>query len=175
MQKENPRYSRKHLMLIAFLSWLSMLGFDFFLHAGLLASLYVRPSPFLLPPLKAFQLIPVGYLSFLLLAILLIWLMFQLKIVGSRPGFIFRLRIGALAWGAFTLGLLSISTANIYLLIGWFLGQTVELAIAGAVIGNGFAQERLARLSVKVIVFFILCIIIAVTLQTLGLAPATRL
>ncbi len=34
--------------------WLSMFGFDFFLHAGLLTKLYVRPSSFLLPAEEAF-------------------------------------------------------------------------------------------------------------------------
>lgn len=56
------------LALITLLSWLSMLGFDFFLNAGLLARLYLEPSPFLLPPAEAFRRIPIGYLSFLLTA-----------------------------------------------------------------------------------------------------------
>ena len=96
---------------LALLAWLSMIGFDFFLHAGLLARLYVEPSPFLLSPTQAFSLIPLGYLSFLVLAILLIWLMGKLEIYGWRRGLIFGFKLGALAWGAFILGLFSISTA----------------------------------------------------------------
>jgi len=51
-----------------------MLGFDFFLNAGLLSRMYLKPSPFLLPPERMFKLIPLGYLSFLLMAVLLYWL-----------------------------------------------------------------------------------------------------
>jgi hypothetical protein len=106
-------FSRKQLLFITLLSWLAMVGFDFLLHAGLLASLYLRASPFLLPPLRAFQLIPVGYLSFLLLVILLIWLMERQSITGWRHGFVFGLKVGVLSCGAFVLGLWSISSAEL--------------------------------------------------------------
>ena len=39
------------------------------------------------------------------------------------------LQVGAFAWGALVLGLLSISTASIGLLAGWFIGQTIEAGI----------------------------------------------
>jgi hypothetical protein len=64
---ENVDKSVKRLSAIALLSWLSLVGFDFFLHAGLLARLYIKPSPFLLPPMEAFIRIPFGYMSILLL------------------------------------------------------------------------------------------------------------
>ena len=78
-----------------------MLGFDFLLHGGVLAYLYTRPSPFLLPPLSAFQLIPVGYASFLLLAILHIWLMHRLNLNGWRKGLVFGLEIDFLDLAVF--------------------------------------------------------------------------
>jgi len=165
----------KRLVLLVLLSWLSMLGLDFFLHAGLLASLYLRPSPFLLPPLTAFQLIPIGYFSILLVTILLFWLMSRLNIIGSRKGFVFGLKLSALAWGSFALGLFSISTADSGLLAGWFLGQSAELALGGAVIGRGLAGESLKRLSVQVTALIIVLVVVTVVLQTLGLAPAVRL
>jgi hypothetical protein len=168
-------FPRNRLLFIALLSWLSMLGFDFLLHAGLLASLYLRASPFLLPPLRAFQLIPVGYLSLLLLVILLIWLMERQNIRGWRHGFGFGLKVGALSSGAFVLGLWSISSAEPDLLAGWFVGQTIELAIAGAVIGGGLAGERLKRLALIATGFMLACVIVTATLQISGLAPAARL
>ncbi len=152
-----------------------MLGFDFFLHAGLLAELYLQPSPFLLPPLTALTLIPVGYLSFLLLAVLLVWLMIRLKLAGWRQGALFGLELGGLAWGAFVLGLLSVSTASIALLIGWFTGQTLELAIAGAVIGSGLAGTRLRRLLGVVLVGVLLSVVVTIILQSIGVVPTTRL
>jgi hypothetical protein len=157
---------------LTLLAWLSIIGFDFFLHAGVLARLYVEPSPFLLPPERAFVLVPVGYLSFLVITILLIWLMARLGIQGWHQGAVFGLKLGALSWGALTLGLFSISTASPTLLIGWFLGQTVELGIAGVVAGSGFAGARLGRLLLKVLAFVIGVLVITILLQSLGLAPA---
>jgi hypothetical protein len=175
MQKRFMTHSRGQALRLTFIAWLSMLGFDFLLHAGLLAGLYLQPSPFLLPPVTAFALIPVGYASFLLLAVLLVWLMMRLNLAGWRQGALFGLELGGLAWGAFILGLLSISTASVALLIGWFIGQTLELALAGAVIGSGLAGTRLRQLFVVVIVFVLLSIVTTIILQSLGIVPTTRI
>ena len=172
MHPSEQTFSLGTTLKVAFLAWLSMIGFDFFLHAGVLARLYVKPSPFLLPPERAFALIPVGYLSFLGLTILLIWLMTRLGIQGWRQGAIFGLKLGALTWGALVLGLLSISTASPTLLVGWFLGQTTGLGIAGMVAGSGFTGVRLGRLFLKVLALVIGAFAITILLQTLGLAPA---
>ena len=166
--------SKIQIGFLVFIAWLSMLGFDFFLHAGLLAGLYLQPSPFLLPSLTALKLIPVGYLSFLLLSILLAWLMMRLKLSGWCQGALFGLELGGLTWGALILGLISISTAGFPLLLGWFIGQTLELGIAGAVIGSGLAGVRLRRLLIIVAVFVLLALIITILLQSLGVVPTTR-
>ncbi len=168
-------HSKQHLLWLTLIAWLSMLGFDFLLHAGLLAGLYLQPGPFLLPPLSAFALIPVGYLSFLLLAILLVWLMIRLKRTGWRQGALFGLELGGLTWGAFVLGLLSVSTASFSLLVGWLIGQTLEMTLAGAVIGSGLAGTRLRRLFGVVTVFVLLSVITTIILQSLGVVPSTRL
>ena len=141
-------------------------------HGCVLARLYVEPIPFLLPPERAFALIPVGYPSFLGLTILLVWLMARLGIQGWRRGAVFGLKLGALTWGSLVLGLLSVSTASPALLIGWFLGQTTELGIAGMVAGSGFARVRLSRLSFQVLALVIGAFVLTVLLQALGLAPA---
>lgn len=158
---------------LTLLAWLSMIGFDFFLHAGLLARLYTEPSPFLLPPERAFALIPIGYLSFLGLAVLLTWLMARLGLQGWRQGALFGIQLGLLAWGSFVLGLFSISTASPALLLGWFLGQTVELGTAGMVVGHGFAGRRLGRLFVIVLILVIIAVVAGVIVQNVGFAPAT--
>jgi hypothetical protein len=168
-------FSKRHVFLLTLMAWLTMLGFDFLWHGGLLAALYLQPSPFLLPLRTSFTLIPVGYLSFLLFAVLLVWLMRRLKLAGWRNGAIFGLELGGLAWGAFVLGLLSISTASVVLLIGWFIGQTLELAIAGAVVGSGLAGMRLRRLFAIVISFVLLSVITTIVLQSLGVVPTTRI
>lgn len=155
--------------------WLLMLGMDFFLHGGLLAALYLGPSSFLLSPKQAFALIPLGYLAFLLLAALLVWLMTRLRIAGAQDGFVFGLKLGVLVWGAEVLGLASISTADSLLLAGWFVGQSIELAFAGAVAGMALAGTRLSRLFVLVLLTGLGLAVITIVLQSLGLAPAVRI
>ncbi len=167
-------YPMRNIVLLTLIAWTSMLGIDFLLHAGLLAELYLQPSPFLLPPLTAFTLIPVGYLSLLLLTVLLVWLMMRLNLSGWRQGALFGLELGGLAWGAFTLGLLSASTASVTLLMGWFLGQTLEFAVAGAVVGRGLADTRLRRLFGIVMLTVFFSVIVVIALQSLGLVPTIR-
>ena len=172
MHEPGVRLSLRALILLILLGWLSMIGFDFFLHAGVLTRLYLTPSPFLLPATSAFRLIPIGYLSFLILALLLVWLMTRLQITRAWPGVVFGLQLGGAMWGALVLGLFSISTAEPLLLLGWFVGQTVELAIGGAVIGRGLAGTSLLRLGLIVLALLIALVLLAIGLQVLGLAPA---
>ncbi|MFC2028577.1 hypothetical protein ACFLTX_01495 [Chloroflexota bacterium] len=153
---------------LVLLAWLSMIGFDFFLHAGILAPLYSLESPFLLPLEQAFALIPVGYLSFLGLAILLVWLMIRQNIRGWKKGAIFGILLGLLAWGSLILGLYSIATASPALLLGWFLGQTAELGIAGAVAGFGLEKEKLGRLFWIVLIFSITAMLAGIIWQNVA-------
>ena len=161
----------RSISTLALLSWLSMLGFDFLLHAGLLARLYVVPSPFLLPPETAFRLIPLGYLSFLMLALLLTWLMMKQGVQGGRDGLIYGLKLGGLIGGSLVFGLASITTAEYALLLGWALGQTAELGIAGAVIGSSRGGVSHRRVFWRVIVFVVLSVFLAIVLQISGFAP----
>lgn len=175
MYRKLPNYCPRRLVFIGLLSWLSMLGVDFFLHGGLLAKLYVQPSPFLLPPSDAFRLIPLGYLSFLLLNVLLLWLMVRLGLSGWRQGGSFGLRVGALIGGAGVLGLLSISTAEFGLLVGPFIGQSVEMEIAGAIAGSGLAGKRLRTIFVSVVALILFLVVVTIAMQNMGLAPAVQL
>lgn len=167
---EFPTRSRG-LILIG-IAWLSMIGFDFFLHGGVLARWYVTPSPFLLPPPTAFARIPLGYLSFALLAVLLLWTLQRAKVEDWRHGAAIGLWIGSLVWGSLSLGLYSISTAPPGLLFGWFVGQSVELGIAGTVLGAGLSGHPLGRLFLMTLAFTVAAIVATVTLQILGVAPA---
>ncbi|MFC1787462.1 hypothetical protein ACFLY8_05475 [Halobacteriota archaeon] len=159
-----------HISLIL-ICWLSILGFDFFLHAGLLAGLYVQPSSFLLPAEEAFLRIPFGYLSFLILAIFLVWIMERLNINKWQKGIWFGLKFGALLGASSTLGLYSISTIEIDLLLGWWIGQTLELGIAGMVASAGIFGKSLRVLLKWVILFAVIMIIATIILQSFGFAP----
>jgi len=167
--------SARRIALTILLGWLAMLGFDFLLHGALLAGLYVQPGPFLLSPAQAFALIPVGYLSFLLLSCTLTWLMVRLSVLGGLEGALFGLKLGALVWGALVLGLASISTAGPALLAGWFAGQVAELALAGYMVGSALAGGNLKRLFRDVLILIVLFAIATIALQSLGIAPSVRI
>ncbi len=169
---EMAKLAAPHLIRLGALAWISMLGIDFFLHAGLLAWLYAQPSPFLLPLEDAFRLIPLGYLSMLLLSVLILWLMVGLGIATWKRGLSFGLVIGALYGGTMALGLLSISTASSVLMFGWFAGLTVEFGAAGAVIGSGLSGTTLRKILVRVIALVLLLAVATFILQSIGLAPA---
>jgi len=94
--------------------------------------------------------------------------MLRLDIKGWKKGIIFGLQVGFLTWGAFSIGLFSISTATPLLLLAWFLGQTIELGIAGGVIGYGLTQSKLRSLFFSVFIFVIISIVLSVLLQNIG-------
>ena len=119
--------------------------------------------------------IPLGYLSILLLAFLILWLARRLGIGGARAGLIFGVQLGAIIWGAFVLGLASISTATPSLLAGWFVGQTIELGAGGAVVGSGLGQRPLRSILLRVLALALAAFVVTVVLQIAGLAPAVQL
>lgn len=159
-------------LVLLLLSWFAVLGIDFFIHAGLLAGLYLEPSPFLLPPVEAFRRIPIGYLSFLLLCGFLLWLMLRLDVRRIGAGFLYGAVTGAAIGGGMVLGLISISTASPDLLLGWLFGYVVELGAAGAVIGAGLAGIRSRRIVLAVVALDLVLVILTIVMQNLGLAPA---
>ncbi len=155
-------------------AWLLSIGIDVFLHGGLLAHLSIEPSPFLLPAEEAFRRIPLGYLTFLILTIGLFWLVRRLQIRGFIAGFRLAAVAGAVVWGALVLGLYSISTASLSLLIGWWIGQTVELALAGGVLGVVANGVRLKRVWLVVGAAVVALAAATVALQSLGFAPSMK-
>jgi hypothetical protein len=174
-EPQKQTYPLKRLLSIVLLSWIAVIGVDFFLNAGLFSKLFIEQSPFLLPPEQSFRLIPVGYLAFLFSVVMLLWLMLRMQMTGWVDGLKFGLIIGLFLGALSFLGLLSISTASLALLIAWFIGQTVELAIAGLVIGSGLAAKRLSSLTIKVLAFFLAMFVITVILQSIGWATVVRI
>jgi hypothetical protein len=152
---------------VGLLAFLAVVGFDLFLHAGVLSPLYTNPTPFLLDPETAFRRIPLGYAAFALLVVLAEWLVIRLDVRGARRGSLFGLELGALVWGSLALGLASITSARPLLLIGWAVGQTLELGLAGGVLAAGFAVDSLRALTWRVIVLFFVLAILGIVIQNL--------
>jgi hypothetical protein len=171
-EKQARHLPHKKYVQLSLLVWVALIGVDFFLHGGLFASTYVEDSPFLLSAIDAFRRIPFGYLALLVTAGLLVWIFYRASVVGWRRGFAIGLGLGIAMAASFTFGLYSISTARLQLLIVWFVIQVIEMAIAGAIIGQGLLAASLRRLALIVIVGFILLFVITVVMQNIGLAPA---
>jgi hypothetical protein len=156
-------------------AWVLSLGFDFLLHAGLLARLYAgEASPSLLGPEAAFRRIPLGYLSFLILTLSLYWLLSRLGIRGTIAGLRYATAAGAVVWGALVIGLYSFTAMPWPVLLAWWLGQALELGAAGAVMGAALGGVPSRRLWVVVIVTVVACVAMTVVLQSVGWAPAMR-
>lgn len=170
----SPAAGRPHAASAVIAAWLLSLGFDMLLHGGLLARLYAAPSPFLLEPMTAFRRIPIGYLSFLILTVALYWLMRRLQVRSAWAGMRFGGLAGAVVWGALAVGLYSISTASPALLAGWWIGQAVELALAGGLLGAFFAGAPLRRLWMAAVIVIVACVVVTIALQSIGWAPSMK-
>ena len=151
-----------------------MIGTDFFIHGGILASLYTQESPFILPAEDAFIRIPLGYLSFLLMAILLRYILVLHGNNTRNKGLKTGLLVGALIWASFGLGLYSISTASPLLLLGWFAGQTIEMGIAGYFMGACLEGVERRKVFIWILLYFIIMIILTVILQVSGVSPPMK-
>ncbi len=179
-RRDLPRRARRvtgasRMMSSVAAAWVMSLGFDLLLHAGLLARLYVEPSPFLLGPGDAFRRIPLGYLTFLILTLSLYWLLGRLGVRGAGAGFRYGAAAGVVVWGALVVGLYSISTAAVPLLAAWWLGQALELGLAGAVLGAAATGVPLKRIWARVAIVVVASVVMTVVLQSLGWAPPMKL
>lgn len=163
----DPQLAKGRLFQAVLLAWLAMLGVDFFLHAGLLEDVYTADSPFLLPPERAFQLIPLGYLSFLILSAFLVWLLVRLRIKDARSVGKIGLLFGAVVWGALMLGLLSITSADPILLLAWWIGQTLELGVGGAAAGFVLGGAALRKVWLGVVVGVVILVAVGILLQNI--------
>lgn len=155
-------------------AWFLSLAFDLFLHAGLLARLYARTSEFLLPAEEAFRRIPLGYLAFLLLTLALYWLFGRLDVRRAAQGFRLGLAVGMVLWAIWVLGLYSIARVEADLLLGWWLGQAVELGLAGSVLGAAAAGVTRKRLYLRVAAAMGGLVVVTLALQVAGWAPPMK-
>jgi hypothetical protein len=164
--------SGKKLLQLTLLGWISMIGVDFLLHGGLLASIYIQKSPFLLSSLESFRRIPLGFLALLVSSGFLVWILRQSEVKGWQKGLRAGAFSGALVGAFLALGLYSISTTSIQIMVAWFAGEVLEMGVAGVVIGQGFAIEKMRGLTLTVVIGVLFLFIIVIIMQSVGLAPS---
>jgi len=91
--------------------------------------------------------------------------MIKIGLKGTKAGFKFGLTLGFFIWATLAIGLVSISRAPYLLLLGWVLGQTLELGLAGAILGYGFDKKNLKKISIWCISIFFVSLILSIVLQ----------
>lgn len=165
MLEENQLVNRWRTVKLTLLVWVAMIGIDFLFHGGLFAALYEQASPFVLSATESFRRIPLGYLALLATSALLVWIIGQSSARGWRKGLVLGLVLGALMSTSFVLGLYSISTASSQLLAAWFGAQLIQIAIAGAIIGQGLLVHSLRKLTIMVAIGFVVLFAGTVVIQ----------
>ena len=159
---------RGRFVKLSLLGWLGFLAVDLVVHAALLTGWYERGGPALLPLEAAFARIPLGYLSFLLLVVLVVWLAVRLGLHGAAQGLGFGIAVGALLASSHALGLISITTVDPVLAAWWSVAEVVELGVVGAIVGGGLASERLGRITAIVVAGAVAALLITIAVQSLA-------
>ncbi len=167
--------SARRFFITVLASWLVMVALDLLLNAGLFATLWFEPSPFLLSPEDLFRRLPLGYAAFFVQAVAYVWLTTEVGARNRRQGGLFGLKLGALLGVASVLGLRSGTTASwTMLLAAWFVGGTVMTT--GACFMAGLAAERgEKRALLSALLCFVAALVVIVLLQSFGLAPTRRM
>ncbi|MGA9531713.1 MAG: hypothetical protein WBR18_03265, partial [Anaerolineales bacterium] len=111
-------------------------------------------------------------LSFLLSTMFLTWVIGKLELQGWRQGMVLGGLVGFAIWVSLSIGLYSISTAPLSLLFGWAVGQSLEMAYAGAIIGQGLQVNKTRRLVITILLLTVGLVVLTFILQSVGLATA---
>ena len=161
--------SRGRIIPSVFFAWLVFLTIDFLAHATLLRSIWEPGHPALKAKEDLFSFIPLGYLSFLILTLLVGWL--YKRIFGSEGSAIKGLLFGA-AFGilfAFSTGLgwYSFLSLPLDIVIWASLVYFVELAAVGLVFGLLMHPVSVRKRIWLLTGFVILSFVIAIVLQNL--------
>ena len=160
----------KRIITAVVLSWLLFIGVDFLFHASLLAPLWKED----LPALKSLEelsiLIPAGYLSFLLLTILIYFV--YVRIFSSKPRFKESLTFGIIFGLLFSLsnllGLYSYITLPIKHLIVFNLVYFIEVVVVVLSLHYILFSEKRRKVVLFSLLYFFLLLILGIVVQNLS-------
>jgi hypothetical protein len=152
-----------------------MLGVDFLLNGALFARMYQGDGAFMLTPAEAFRRIPLGYLAFLILAVGVVELAYRLRITRLADGIRLGFGVGIGLAATWSLGLYSIASLSAQAALE-FAGIWLALVVvASGVAATGLGHPSLRALAVRAGAFDVVCIVIVIALQSLGVVPTVKL
>ena len=163
------KITRSRFILTTILAWLLFLAVDFLAHASLLKSYWAQKLPALKSDIELFRLIPFGYLSFLLLTVLVGWL--YVRLYGDNGNTVKGLSFGAV-FGGFFGGATFLgwySALNIPLLFVFLIGLVyfIELLVVGFTYGYLLHSKTIKKRVLLLVAFVILGLILGIVFQNI--------
>jgi hypothetical protein len=156
---------------IALIAWLAMLGLDFLLNGALFARMYQGGGAFMLAPSEAFRRIPFGYAAFLMLAMGIVEIAHRLGVTTIAGGIRLGLAVGDIFGAVWALGLYSIATLGGPVALAFAVIWLSLIVLGSAVVAAGLAGTSLRGLVLRVAAFDVLCAVVVIALQSLGVVP----
>lgn len=151
------------------IAWIVFIGIDFFFHASLLESLWQEEIEAIKPKIDLFILIPIGYLSFLLLT-LLVGYSFT-KIYPSKPSrkeaIVFSLIFGLLYSGSNFLALLSYVAIPLKHVMIFNLVYFIEILAIVFIFYKTLYNTKIKKMVWYSILAFFVLIVLGITFQNL--------
>ena len=161
--------NRRRFWITAILAWIVFIGIDFLFHASLLEILWQEEIELIKPDKDLFILIPIGYLSFFLLT-LLVGYAFT-KIYQKKPkikeviGFL--LIFGLLFSGSNLLGLFAYVDIPLKHLIIFNVVYFIEISAVIFIFYKAMFRRKFNKLIWYSILTFFILILIGITIQNL--------
>ena len=159
----------KSKVVAIIMAWLLFIGVDFFFHASLLESLWEEDVPALKSLEDLALLIPAGYISFLLLTILIFFV--YDRIFKSKPtlkgSLVFGSVFGLLFALSNLLGLYSYITLPVKHLLVINLVYFIEIVVVVMTLHYILFSEKRKRLIWLVILYFFLLLISGIVIQNI--------
>jgi len=161
--------NRRRFWITTILAWIVFIGIDFLFHASLLETLWQEEITLIKPDKDLFILIPVGYLSFFLLTVLVGYAF--TKIYQEKPkskeviGFI--LIFGFLFSGSNLLAFFAFVDIPLKQLIIYNVVYFIEISAVIFIFYKAMSRKKINKLVWYSILTFFVMILIGITIQNL--------
>jgi len=161
--------NRRRFWITAIIAWIVFIGIDFLFHASLLETLWQEEIELIKPDKDLFILIPVGYLSFFLLTVLVGYAFTKIyqKKPKSKEVIGFSLIFGLLFSGSNLLGLFAYVDIPLKQLIIFNVVYFIEISAVIFIFYKAMFRRMFNKLFWYSILAFFVLILIGITIQNL--------